>query len=96
MDGFVPRCSHLWPRAQTDGCAVVTTCSHIYRLPCATALQLIEPPPNDQRTHPAYSTALSKPDDAVIAVPNPSDDYKTCVLSGLSPSSTIEIRTRVL
>jgi len=64
--------------------------SHIYCLPCAAALQLTEPPPNGQRTCPAYGTSLSKPDDAVIAVLNPSDDYKT---SGLSPSIIIEICT---
>ncbi|CUS12156.1 unnamed protein product [Tuber aestivum] len=96
MDGFILRCNDLRCRAQTDGRAVVTTCSHIYCLPCATALQLTEPPPNGQRTCPACSTALSKPDDAVIAVLNPSDDYKTSVLSGLSPSIIIEICTRGL
>ncbi|CAZ80628.1 unnamed protein product [Tuber melanosporum] len=77
MDGFILRCNDLRCRAQTDGRAVVTTCS-------------------GQRTCPACDTTLSKPDDAVITVLNPSDDYKTSVLSGLSPSIIIEICTRGL
>ncbi|PUU73394.1 hypothetical protein B9Z19DRAFT_1004554 [Tuber borchii] len=77
MDGFILRCNDLRCRAQTDGRAVVTTCS-------------------GQRTCPACNTSLSKLDDAVIAVLNPSDDYKTSVLSGLSPSIIIEICTRGL
>jgi len=55
-----------------------------------------EPPPNGQRTCLDCGTSLSKPDDVVIAVLNPSDDYKTSVLSGLSPSIIIEICTRGL
>ncbi|KAG0639185.1 hypothetical protein HOY80DRAFT_964424 [Tuber brumale] len=96
MDGFILRCNDLRCRVQTDGRAVVTTCSHIYCLPCAAALQLTEPPPDGQRTCPACDTTLPKPDDVVIAVLNPSDDYKTSVLSGLSPSIIIEICTRGL
>ncbi|PUU73384.1 hypothetical protein B9Z19DRAFT_1057872 [Tuber borchii] len=57
---------------------------------CSTAYRT---PPSGQRTCPACNTSLSKPDDAVIAVLNPSDDYKTSVLSGLSPSIIIEICT---
>ncbi|RPA92271.1 hypothetical protein L873DRAFT_1817916 [Choiromyces venosus 120613-1] len=94
MDGFILRCNNLRCRAQTDGRAVVTTCSHIYCLPCAAAFQLTKPPPNGQRNCPACKTTLSKPYDAVIAVLHPGDDYKTSVLSGLSPSIINEICTR--
>jgi E3 ubiquitin-protein ligase CCNP1IP1 len=39
---------------------------------------------------------LSKPDDAVIAVLDPSEDYKTSVLSGLSPNIIMECAGRAL
>ncbi|KAL7411923.1 hypothetical protein BDY24DRAFT_342323, partial [Mrakia frigida] len=45
---------------------------------------------------PACDTVLSEPDDVVICTLNPSNDYRTSVLSGLAPSIVMEICTRAL
>lgn len=45
---------------------------------------------------PACETTLSQPDDAVITALNPSDDYKTSVLSGLSPTIIMEVCSKGL
>lgn len=39
---------------------------------------------------------LSNPDDAVVSVLNPSEDYKTSVLSGLGPNIIMECAGRAL
>lgn len=39
---------------------------------------------------------LSNQDDAVLAVLNPAEDYKTSVLSGLSPAAIMECAARGL
>ncbi|KAI5840764.1 hypothetical protein DFP73DRAFT_481949 [Morchella snyderi] len=82
MDGFTLRCNNLRCRAQLDVRAAVTTCRH--------------PPLNGQRVCPACETTLSQPDDAVITALNPSDDYKTSVLSGLSPTIIMEVCSKGL
>ncbi|RPB14602.1 hypothetical protein P167DRAFT_462131, partial [Morchella conica CCBAS932] len=93
---FTLRCNNLRCRAQLDVRAAVTTCSHIFCISCASSLQLTEPPLNDQRVCPACETTLSQPDDAVITALNPSDDYKTSVLSGLSPTIIMEVCSKGL
>lgn len=45
---------------------------------------------------PACNSQLAKPDDAVIANLNPSEDYKTSILSGLSPNVIMECAGRAL
>ncbi|KAK7926974.1 hypothetical protein PG985_003972 [Apiospora marii] len=45
---------------------------------------------------PACHVSLPNPDDAVIANLNPSEDYKTSVLSGLSPTVIMECAGRAL
>lgn len=70
--------------------------SHIFCISCASSLQLTNPQLNGARVCPACDTTLSAPDDAVITVLNPSDDYKTSVLGGLSPTIILEICSKGL
>lgn len=70
--------------------------SHIFCITCASSLQLTDPQLNGARVCPACDTTLSAPDDAVITVLNPSDDYKTSVLGGLSPTVILEICSKGL
>ena len=52
---------------------------------------------NDKNlTCPACKAVLSNEDDAVISNLNPSEDYKTSVLSGLSPNVVMECAGRAL
>ncbi|TGZ80811.1 hypothetical protein EX30DRAFT_307066 [Ascodesmis nigricans] len=96
MDGFSLHCNNLRCRTTLDNRGVVTTCCHIFCTSCAETLRLVNPPPNTPRRCPACDTELSGPDDAVLAILNPADDYKTSVLSGLSPSVIMEIAGRGL
>lgn len=45
---------------------------------------------------PACQTHLPRPDDAISAILNPSEDYKTSVLSGLCPEAIMECAGRGL
>ncbi len=45
---------------------------------------------------PACDAQLMNPDDAVVAMLNPTEDYKTSVLSGLSPNVIMECAGRAL
>ncbi|KAM0238960.1 hypothetical protein ACHAP5_008466 [Fusarium lateritium] len=49
-----------------------------------------------RNTCPACHSQLTNPDDAVITNLNPSEDYKTSVLSGLSPNIIMECAGRAL
>ncbi|KAF7329939.1 hypothetical protein MKEN_00257800 [Mycena kentingensis (nom. inval.)] len=51
---------------------------------------------NASRLCPACETALTEPDDVVVCSLHPSNDYKTSVLSGLSPSIILEICSRAI
>ncbi|KAL7276980.1 hypothetical protein RUND412_000017 [Rhizina undulata] len=96
MDGFFTlRCNNLRCRKQLEHRAVVTTCSHIFCTNCASTLQS-NPPVGGQRICPACDTPLTAPDDVVITILNPTDDYKTSVLSGLNPTVIMEICGRGL
>ena len=87
------RCNSLKCRTLLDDRAVVTTCSHIFCEPCAESLGLANPN-GSARVCPACETHLSNPDDAVVTQLNPTEDYKTSVLSGLSPSIIMECAGR--
>lgn len=93
------RCNTLKCRTPLTDHAVVTTCSHLFCIPCADRLGLTRPQPQHHHQHqqrlttrvcPACDTQLLNPDDAVLAPLNPTEDYKTSVLSGLSPSVMME------
>ncbi|KAG0705412.1 hypothetical protein DFH29DRAFT_1067404 [Suillus ampliporus] len=51
---------------------------------------------NASRLCPACETSLTEPDDVVVCSLHPTNDYKTSVLSGLSPSLIMEICSRAL
>ncbi|EPS33061.1 hypothetical protein PDE_08023 [Penicillium oxalicum 114-2] len=92
---FHLRCNALKCRAQLQERAVVTTCSHIFCLECANSLGLSHPTTSDRRC-PACQTVLCNPDDAVSTVLNPTEDYKTSVLSGMDPTTIMECAGRAL
>ncbi|KAJ9292741.1 hypothetical protein DTO271G3_8440 [Paecilomyces variotii] len=92
---FYLRCNSLKCRAQLNERAVVTTCSHIFCLQCADRLGLSVPGPRERRC-PACQAILSNPDDAVSTVLNPTEDYKTSVLSGLDPNTIMDCAARAL
>ncbi|CZT25028.1 uncharacterized protein RCC_10756 [Ramularia collo-cygni] len=88
-------CNDLSCRSVCPGQAVVTTCSHIFCLPCAQRLGLSEPK-DGQRQCPACATHLDNLDDAVVTSLNPTEDYKTSILSGFSPAVIMECASRGL
>ncbi|KAL6235829.1 hypothetical protein BDW75DRAFT_229990 [Aspergillus navahoensis] len=74
--------------------AVVTTCLHIFCLQSAETLGLSLP--GGDRRCPACSMTLINPDDAALAVLQPTKDYKTSVLSRLDPDTIMECTGQVL
>ncbi|KAJ5674441.1 uncharacterized protein N7477_004375 [Penicillium maclennaniae] len=92
---FHLRCNSLKCRVLLKERAVVTTCSHIFCLGCADSLGLSLPTAGGRRC-PACQTLLSNPDDAVSTILNPTEDYKTSVLSGLDPNTIMECAGRAL
>ncbi|KEQ73517.1 hypothetical protein M436DRAFT_14149, partial [Aureobasidium namibiae CBS 147.97] len=89
------RCNSLKCRQRLADRAVVTTCSHIFCVPCSNALGLSSSA-DGVRVCPACDAQLANPDDAVATQLNPTEDYKTSVLSGLSPTIIMECCTRGL
>ncbi|KAI0786410.1 hypothetical protein C8Q75DRAFT_271882 [Abortiporus biennis] len=84
------KCNILTCRRALGDKAVVTTCSHIFCLDCANTLF------TDAHLCPACETSLTEPDDVVVCSLHPSNDYKTSVLSGLSPTIILEICSRAM
>jgi E3 ubiquitin-protein ligase CCNP1IP1 len=76
--------------------SVSSILSHIFCLDCANRLQLSNSPSGQRPVCPACTAQLLNPDDAVIANLNPTEDYKTSVLSGLSPTVIMECAGRAL
>ncbi|KAK0119551.1 hypothetical protein ONS95_010991 [Cadophora gregata] len=93
---FTLRCNSLKCRKEISGLAVVTTCSHIYCTDCANNLQLFGVRDGQRPICTACDGQLSNPEDVVGVNLNPSEDYKSCVLSGLSPSVILECASRAL
>ncbi|EON61267.1 hypothetical protein W97_00480 [Coniosporium apollinis CBS 100218] len=92
---FTLRCNYLKCRSPLNDCAVVTTCSHIFCINCSDSLGLSNAN-GGIRSCPACETQLANPDDVVVAHLNPTEDYKTSVLSGLSPGIIMECAGRGL
>ncbi|BCR90289.1 uncharacterized protein ACHE_60175S [Aspergillus chevalieri] len=92
---FYLRCNSLKCRTQLKERAVVTTCSHIFCLRCADKLGLSQST-SGGRNCPACQSTLLNPDDAVSTILNPTEDYKTSVLSGLDPNTIMECAGRAL
>ncbi|KAI1369324.1 hypothetical protein F5Y08DRAFT_352079 [Xylaria arbuscula] len=90
------QCNVLKCRKELGDRALVTTCYHIFCGDCATRLGLASQRRDQPTTCPACGTLLTNPDDAVITNLKPSEDYKTSVLSGLSPNVIIDCASRAL
>lgn len=71
------------------------TLSHIFCTACSESLGLSASASNN-RLCPACQTSLLNPDDAVLTKLNPTEDYKTSVLSGLTPATIMECAGRGL
>ncbi|KAI4844467.1 putative HAD superfamily hydrolase [Aureobasidium sp. EXF-8846] len=79
------RCNSLKCRQRLADRAVVTTCSHIFCVPCSNALGLSSSA-DGVRVCPACDAQLANPDDAVATQLNPTEDYKTSY-SGRVPTN---------
>lgn len=75
---------------------LLTAQSHILCLPCAEKTGLSAPTNDGVRQCPACGMRLMNQDDAVITQLDPSEDYKTSVLSGLTPTIIMECAGRGL
>ncbi|THV05462.1 hypothetical protein K435DRAFT_647354 [Dendrothele bispora CBS 962.96] len=93
------KCNRLTCRNVLTDKAVVVQGSHIFCVDCANELF------NAARLCPACESSLTEPDDIVVCENqktdgvcslHPSNDYKTSVLSGLSPSIILEICSRAI
>ncbi|KIJ70346.1 hypothetical protein HYDPIDRAFT_78503 [Hydnomerulius pinastri MD-312] len=84
------RCNRLSCRKTLIDKAVVHIIRRLRTVECANELF------NASRLCPACETSLTEPDDVVVCSLHPSNDYKTSVLSGLSPSIILEICSRAL
>ncbi|KAE9963899.1 hypothetical protein BLS_008830 [Venturia inaequalis] len=93
---FSWKCNILQCRESILQQAVVTTCSHIFCLLCAEKTGLSAPTNDGVRHCPACGVRLMNQDDAVITQLDPSEDYKTSVLSGLTPTIIMECAGRGL
>lgn len=89
-------CNNLKCRSELTDHALVTTCSHIFCVNCADSLGVTDQTANRRTSCPACKSQLSNPDDAVITNLKPSEEYKTSVLSGLSPNVIMECAGRAL
>lgn len=69
--------------------------SHLFCLQCADTSGLSRAS-NASRQCPACGTQLNNGDDVVVQGLNPSEDYKTSILGGLSPTIIMEVSSRAL
>ena len=86
-DDLLVRCLHL------TVVALVDNCSHIFCLRCADDLGLTRAAAGE-RSCPACNQHLPNNDDAVTTSLQPTEDYKTSVLSGLDPTTIMECAGR--
>ena len=70
--------------------------SHVFCIECSDRCQLSGRHDGQRPVCPACSMHLPNPDDVVVTNLNPTDDYKTSVLSGLSPNIIMECARRAL
>lgn len=77
---------------ETDHCVT----SHIFCLDCAQKFNVAGPDDQSRSACPACGSHLANPDDAAITNLNPSEEYKSSVLSGLSPNIIMECAGRAL
>lgn len=70
--------------------------SHIFCTDCSNRFQLSSQHDTQRAICPACDMQLKNPDDVVVTKLNPSEDYKTSVLSGLSPTIIMECAGRAM
>ncbi|EFQ33147.1 cyclin, partial [Colletotrichum graminicola M1.001] len=90
------KCNVLKCRKELGDQALVTTCSHIFCIECSNNHGLTGPVQERRGTCPACRSQLINPDDAVVTHLNLTEDYKTTILSGLSPNIIMECAGRAL
>ncbi|RMJ14662.1 hypothetical protein CDV36_005660 [Fusarium kuroshium] len=89
-------CNNLCCRQELRENALVTSCSHIFCMECAERLGMAAQETERRNTCPACHSQLNSPEDAVIINFNPSDEYKTTLMSGLRPSIIMDCAGRAL
>ncbi|RDA82791.1 hypothetical protein CP532_6282 [Ophiocordyceps camponoti-leonardi (nom. inval.)] len=89
-------CNNLKCRKDLIDRAVITACSHILCVDCMQQLDLDSSKPLEPAKCLACLCPLEKPTDAVMINLNPTEDYKTTALSGLSPNIIFECACRAL
>ncbi|KAL2754556.1 hypothetical protein ACRALDRAFT_209918 [Sodiomyces alcalophilus JCM 7366] len=90
------KCNYLTCRKELIDRALVTTCSHIYCIECAGLLRLVSQPFGSCPACEGSVPAGTSPQATSIVHLNPSDEFKSTVLSGLSPNDIIECAGRAL
>ncbi|KAK9328208.1 hypothetical protein V1520DRAFT_281903 [Lipomyces starkeyi] len=87
---FILRCNNQHCRCLLTQQGVVTTCCHIFCIKCSNKVFGVS------KICPACDTPLDNPDDISLTLLNPTEEYKSSVLAGLSPAIISEISTRAL
>ncbi|KAK9245089.1 hypothetical protein V1506DRAFT_539510 [Lipomyces tetrasporus] len=87
---FILRCNNQHCRCLLTHQGVVTTCSHIFCIKCSNKVFAVS------KVCPACDTSLDNPDDISLTLLNPTEEYKSSVLAGLSPAVISEISSRAL
>ncbi|TAQ85444.1 hypothetical protein B7494_g6222 [Chlorociboria aeruginascens] len=90
------RCNVLKCRKELSDNAVVTTCSHTFCIECANTCQLSAQHEGRRLVCPACDMNLPNTYDVVVTNLKPTEDYKTSILSGLSPSVIMECASRAM
>lgn len=70
--------------------------SHVFCIDCSNRCQLSGQRDGQRSSCPACHVVLTNPDDVVVTNLNPTEDYKTSVLSGLHPNIIMECAGRAL
>jgi E3 ubiquitin-protein ligase CCNP1IP1 len=86
--------------ATADTCTLslphlLTVLRHILCVDCSRILGLSDAPLS-QRRCPICNTELPNVDDAILTRLNPSEEYKTSILSGLDPGTILECASRAI
>ncbi|KAK5998137.1 E3 ubiquitin-protein ligase CCNB1IP1 [Cladobotryum mycophilum] len=89
-------CNNLKCRNELAESAVVTTCSHIFCLDCAHRLGITGHGAASRTTCPACNAQFSNDHGITVTNLNPTEEFKTSVLSGLSPNIIMECAGRAL
>lgn len=70
--------------------------SHVFCIDCSNRCQFSGQREGQRPICPACDMQLTNPDDVVVANLNPTEDYKTSVLSGLNPNVIMECAGKAL